>query len=125
MVSTVAFKFNLRRYATGATNKVALRLLRWVAAALTYWRPPARASVGADGEEEEEDDSGRKDAAAAAEAATLRRVLAVLNAAPRADDDPVGRHTNLMEAGLPQQLPCLPRRPPHCIPSFIELNDTS
>ena len=112
---------------TGANNKVALRLLSWVAATSTYWRPPARAparaSVGAD--VEEEDESGMKEAAAAEEAATLRRVLVVLNTAPRADDDPVGRHTNLMEAGLRHHLLCVPRNAPHRKLSFIELNDTS
>jgi len=101
---------------TGATNQVALRLLRWVAAASAYWRPVEKASVHQIGdycdadEGEGEGQSGRAEAAAAAaavaaaraamEAATLRDVLAVLNVAPRADEDPVGRDSNLMEAGF-------------------------
>jgi len=109
---------------TGATNPVALRLLRWVAAASACWRPAETASVHQLGdycdadESEGEGQSGRVEtttaaaaaataaaaAAAAARAAmgaaTLHDVLAVLNAAPRTDEEPVGRDTNLMEAGF-------------------------
>jgi aryl carrier-like protein len=100
---------------TGATNQVAVRLLRWGAAASAYWRPAETASVHqlgdySDTEESEGDgQSVRADAAmaaaaaaarAATEAATLRDVLAVLNAAPHFDEEPVGRDTNLMEAGF-------------------------
>jgi aryl carrier-like protein len=95
----------------GASNQVALRLRRWVAAASAYWRRAETASVHQIGDYcvadtgEGEGQSGRAAAAAttarvALEAATLRNVLAVLNAAPCADEECVGRDTNLMEAGF-------------------------